>query len=380
MLKFSDALISNTLTTKSKISNYATFGFASSHSYIAGDTLRVTGQGADFDGDHALTSVGTNTVTFFFPGADVSGTSASGIAYVGKWMPRNILLTDSYQIALSQATANYITTPSAATSIAVYTSGNPGQLDLYWSAPSSTGIPNDGGTYTNTISYQAYNASIGQRINGVSSPYSFTGLANATSYWVTANTKNVYRAQTDNSPGVLGTTKTVRQYGSIAVNASWTVSYKGTNAVRTDAGGYGYHGYYGSTQGLQKSWYGYSFGAVPAGAVVTRADMYINSAHWFATAGGTLDVRYIGNSGLGWAPASAHDGGDTLAQPSWGGRTGVVGFGLNAAKVQAYIRGQNSMIIGFHAPGNSASQSYYGYKYGATQYGTPIYIDYYWDS
>jgi len=368
------------MTTKAKTSDYATLTFSTSHSAIAGDTLVVSGLGADFDGDHAISSVGTNTVTYFLPGANVTSSSASAISYIGKWLPRTALLTDSYQVGLSQATANYITTPSQATSIAVYTSTQAGYLDLYWSAPSSTGTPNDGGSYTNTISYQAYNASAGQRFNGVSSPYSFGGLANATSYWVTANTKNIYRAQTDNSPGVLGTTKTVRQYGSIAVNASWTVSYKGTNAVRTDAGGYGYHGYYGSTQGLQKSWYGYSFGGVPANAVVTRADMYINSSHWYAYAGGTLDVRYIGNSGLGWAPASAHDGGDTLAQPSWGGRTGVVGFGLNAAKVQAYIRNQNSMIIGFHAPGNSTNSAYYGYKYGATQYGTPIYIDYYWDS
>jgi hypothetical protein len=383
-MRYSDTPISYTITAGTLSGNTATLTIGTNKAK-AGDLAVVSGAGAGYDGTWSIATATSTTISMVVTTAS-AGAITSGSVGVQRWLARSPLLSDSYSVTLNSITANYIGNTGQATNHTLtQDTVNAGRLYLGWGAPSVTGFPNDGATYDAApFRYRAYNATAGtysgEMAHGTTA-YTFSGLANATGYWCEVQSRNSYRPTGwVGAGGLLAYTKTVRQYGSIALNAEWSRTYTGTGALRSGDNGYCYHGYYSSSQGQQKAYYGYNWGYNVAGnAIMTRADHYINSQHWHSSAGYTLNVRYMGWSvDLGWAPATGTNGGDTIGNPAWGGRTGVVGYNMDSNKIAVYFRNRSNCILGIH--GYDTSISSYGYKMGATQYGTPIYVDWYWDS
>lgn len=66
-----------TVTNRSITNNVATLAIGS-HSFIAGDTITVSGVNATFNGDYTITSVGATTISYAKTNADISGTASTG--------------------------------------------------------------------------------------------------------------------------------------------------------------------------------------------------------------------------------------------------------------------------------------------------------------
>lgn len=385
MLKFADLTQVESVTASTKTSGTCTLTVGS-HTFVPGDTIIVTGMNADYNGTVEVVSVTSTQVSYVLgsnsPGA---GPTSGTVTSSNRWRPSAPLITSNFSKSMSAITTYYIPSPSAP---AITSIGNAttGQLDVNYNLGVSQ-LPSDGATYAQTITHNIRNDSTGGEYatghTGTGArTYSQGGLANATPYYYRVYNYSNYRPARVYSNQAYQYTRTVRYYGTISVNASGSRSYSGSNTPRAGGdSGYCYHGYYGTNQGLQKSALNYDFGWVPSTAVVTSAVIALNSVHWPYGPDRTVDVRSWGTAGNLWPFQDVGtDAGTTMAYYAWPTVTGAYQFGLDTNVVQAAIRNNNRLVVGLHAPGNSGNNSYYGYFSGATQYGSPLNISYYWDA
>ena len=76
--------IVTTVTNKALTSNVATLTTSTSHTYLVGDIVVVTGVDATFNGTYAITAVTSNTFSYAKTNANVSSAAATGSASVSK--------------------------------------------------------------------------------------------------------------------------------------------------------------------------------------------------------------------------------------------------------------------------------------------------------
>lgn len=288
---------------------------------------------------------------------------------------------------------NYLESIGSAINLSASASANAGQIDMSWtynnSVGPSTGIvpirnydgaylsATDGHAYSNAL-YATPNISGSTAPETTSSAYSWTGLANATDYSALVIGRNAYRSGQKWSNSVSVRTKTVRQYGRINVGATWSASYNGADAIRSDAGGNLYAGYYGTNQGIQKSLLTYTFPQVPAGAVVYSAAIALQRG-WDYYHNGANTVMYVTSLKSASAPGTL--GGIAYQLVNGGFATtenNAVWVGLQADLLSDDIAGQSWLT--FRIDASSTIREDYGWFYGHLAYSSPIDIYYYWDS
>jgi hypothetical protein len=280
---------------------------------------------------------------------------------------------------------------------------NAGQIDTSWTQNTSVG-PNGSmvpirlstgayATATDGPSYSTTNYTV-PRIwengwNGgeqTDNAHSFTGLPNATTYTYYTTQRSPYRTSVyTQSAGVACATRTVRQYGYIAVQSGWAQSYNGSGVSKANSSAYPgavYHGYYDGTHGTQRSMVGFNWGyAVPGSAVVYQSQIDLHNASWYYT---TAD----GNPGTGcvsigasnyhtWAvPGNIAGVGNTELVHQWFASRGTHLTGIQLGGLAGQVPGQSNIALYLVSPNYQTDRRYYGQSYG----NFTLEIWYYWDS
>lgn len=147
--------------------------------------------------------------------------------------------------------------------------------------------------------------------------------------------------------------------------ASWSAYYDGGGAQESYNAPNLYYGYYSSTRGNTKSLIGFPALGLPAGASVTKAEVYVYVDHMYDAAGGTV---YFGTAASTSKPST---------WPAYTARTSAT-FARDEGK---YVTLPSAVHAGFAndtiravtlGPGPSNSLAYYGYARGVGQSAPPV--------
>jgi hypothetical protein len=145
---------------------------------------------------------------------------------------------------------------------------------------------------------------------------------------------------------------------TVTLAPSWAASYKGDGSLRTTDPLY--RGYYDGTNGDQRSFIGFAKPSLPAGATVTKAEVYVYAEHWWSDGGGTLSVGVHGNASK---PATAPATPAQVASATWTAKTG--GKWITLPVDQGWASGTLRGVC-LRPAGGTTSQAAYSYYSGGT--------------
>jgi hypothetical protein len=146
--------------------------------------------------------------------------------------------------------------------------------------------------------------------------------------------------------------------GTVTIPPAWAASYKGDGSLRTTNPLY--RGYYDSTNGDQKSFIGWAKPTLPAGATVTKVEVYLFAEWWWSNGGGTLSVGVHGHASK---PATAPATPAQAATSTWTAKSG--GKWITLPVDQGWASGTLRGVC-LRPAGGTTSQTAYSYYSGGT--------------